>query len=512
MRIVIVEDELRIRQGLAKLIRKINPTYQIVGEAEDGAEGVRVITESRPDLVITDVRMADIDGLEMLSRVGESSTRVRAIVLSAYSDFSYACQAIKLGVSEYLLKPINVCELTRSLKNIEDQISSEKRARQHEDGYSLERMLYSIILGGMVLDADLHVLLARDFHVDAEGVFASVTMYLGSRYEIAGKRLAKWADANMAKRSGFEYRILDMPRTRRIVIVVLNIKDVESTRTWFAGTFMSRLKEMGEKDVCVGWGCFRDLSTLKNGLQQVDGSLDWNIVLGGDDLIVWPDVNGTPVAPMSYPNMIESQVRSSLCCFQKDRYESGIREFLDYFHADNVYSPREIKNAFIRFFWSVFNTAREVEYEKYASLSQQEIFEQITFAITWRELAATANVLLKLFPQKEESISSEGSVVRRAKNVVHEFYSQGISLNEVALKINVTAEYLSAQFHRETGKTFSAYIRDYRIRRAKELLIGTDLKLHKVGEKVGYSDSKYFCRVFREVTGLNPSNYRQINR
>jgi two-component system response regulator YesN len=136
----------------------------------------------------------------------------------------------------------------------------------------------------------------------------------------------------------------------------------------------------------------------------------------------------------------------------------------------------------------------------------------MTFAVTWSELEGAAMTLLELLPRAEESSPGGCSVVRRAQNVVSEFYSQGISLSEVAQKVGVTSEYLSAQFHRETGMTFSAYIRDYRVHKAKELLLGTSLKLYAVGKQVGYRDSKYFCRVFKEVTGQIPSEYRRANR
>ena len=120
--------------------------------------------------------------------------------------------------------------------------------------------------------------------------------------------------------------------------------------------------------------------------------------------------------------------------------------------------------------------------------------------------------LLELFPPKPEASPMDGAISRRAKNLVSEFYSQGITLNEIARRIDVTSEYLSAQFHRETGTTFSAYIRDFRVQKAKELLLGTSLRLYAVGEMVGYRDSKYFCRVFKEVTGQKPSDYRKANR
>jgi two-component system response regulator YesN len=512
MRIVIVEDEPRIREGLARLIRKIDQGYEIVGEAEDGLAGLRIIEERRPDLVITDVRMPDLDGLEMLRRLEEGSVRVKAIILSAFAEFSYACQAIALGVSEYLLKPISVGDLTRSLKKIEGQIATLEQPGRREEGLSLEGALYSIALGGVAVDEEQRAFLERNCGVDAAGCFALAAIYLGAGYAAAWQKVSRHAEAVLSKSSGFEHRLLESPRSGRLLLVAYNIVDVDSTRAWFDACFTPRMRKAGLGDLCVGWGCFRGLDGLREAARRVDACLDWNIVLGSEAMIAWPEAEGTPVVPISYPIQLESAVRSALCSFDRDRYESGILEFLRYLRADRAYSPKEIKQSLIRFFWSALGTAREVEYERYEALAQREILERMTFAVTWSELEGAAMTLLELLPRAEESSPGGCSVVRRAQNVVSEFYSQGISLSEVAQKVGVTSEYLSAQFHRETGMTFSAYIRDYRVHKAKELLLGTSLKLYAVGKQVGYRDSKYFCRVFKEVTGQIPSEYRRANR
>ncbi len=512
MKIAIVEDELRIREGLARLIRRIDPSYEIVGEAEDGLTGIRIITEQRPDLVITDVRMPDLDGLSMLGRLEKESIKVQAIVLSAYSEFSYACQAITLGVSEYLLKPINVGDLTRALKRVEEQIALERQPRRREEGLSLEGVLYSLILGGARVDEDLRSFLTQHWKVKTEGCFALAAIYLGSSYESEAKGMLKRVQAILADAPGFAHRILELAGAKRLVVVALNVEDESALRDWFARSFVPRLREGRQKGICVGWGAFKDIARLRDTMLALDASLDWNIVLGGRDLLVWPDVNRQSTLPLAYPIMVEGAVRTAFCACDRGRYESGIGEFMRYLRGDKVYAPKEIKSALVRFVWSVLNIAREIEYDSYAALDQQKILEEITFAVTWPELEEAGNVLLRLFPRDPGEAQGDGSIIRRAKNLVRELYAQGISLNEVAMKINVTAEYLSGQFHRATGVTFSSYVRSYRVQKAKELLIGTNLKLHAVGEQVGYPDAKYFCRVFREVTGLNPSDYRRANR
>lgn len=93
--------------------------------------------------------------------------------------------------------------------------------------------------------------------------------------------------------------------------------------------------------------------------------------------------------------------------------------------------------------------------------------------------------------------------------MIHEFYQSGITLEEIASKLNITPEYLGTQFHKEMGVNFSTYMKNYRISKAKELLCGTQLKLYEIAEKVGYSDPKYFSKVFKETTGQLPAEYRK---
>lgn len=106
MKFVIVEDEIRIREGILRLLPKLDKENEIVGEAENGLEGLEIIRKEKPDVIITDIRMPLMDGLDMLEKLHEEGCDAKAIVLSAYSEFEYARQAIRLGVTEYLLKPI----------------------------------------------------------------------------------------------------------------------------------------------------------------------------------------------------------------------------------------------------------------------------------------------------------------------------------------------------------------------------------------------------------------------
>lgn len=122
---------------------------------------------------------------------------------------------------------------------------------------------------------------------------------------------------------------------------------------------------------------------------------------------------------------------------------------------------------------------------------------------------AASELMLKIKKQNEDI---ENINVRRAVAIIHEFYRTGITLDEIAVKLGITPEYLGTQFHQEMGVNFSAYIKKYRMNKAKELLLGTQLKLYEIAEMVGYSDAKYFSRVFKAETGQLPAEYRKTHK
>lgn len=133
-------------------------------------------------------------------------------------------------------------------------------------------------------------------------------------------------------------------------------------------------------------------------------------------------------------------------------------------------------------------------------------------AKTENELERIFDKLLCCMNGSEKEAGAVSLAVKKAQSMIHEFYADGITLSEIADRLNLTQEYLGAQFHKELGENFSVYIRNYRLAKAKELLIGTQLKQYEIAEKVGYGDAKYFARVFKECVGISPAEYRKLGR
>ena len=143
-----------------------------------------------------------------------------------------------------------------------------------------------------------------------------------------------------------------------------------------------------------------------------------------------------------------------------------------------------------------------------SQINQQELLSRIMNAKLREELTGASSLVLEKLTGTQDTDTTH-LTVKRMKGMIHEFYQTGIMLDDISRKLDMPPEYLGTLFHRETGTTFSNYVKNYRISKAKELLVGTNLKLYEVAEKVGYSDPKYFSRVFKEITGQLPVEYRR---
>ena len=180
MKIVIVEDEAAIRNGMGNILKKLNPAYELVGKASNGIEGLEMIRKEKPDLVILDIRMPDMDGLEMLKVLRQENNGCRAVVLTAYSDFDYAKTAIELGIENYLLKPVKLKELEETLKLAEKRINEEKEQKKK---YSLESALTLALVETPETDTYMKEQLMEKYGFDADGNLGIFFVWLGERFQ-----------------------------------------------------------------------------------------------------------------------------------------------------------------------------------------------------------------------------------------------------------------------------------------------------------------------------------------
>lgn len=513
MNIVIVEDEIRIRNGLKKLIPKINSNYKIVGEAKNGKDGLEIIKKIKPDLVITDVRMPEMDGLEMIKHLIEGKLDFRTIILSAYSDFQYAKKAIRFGVSEYLLKPIDVGELNSCLKNIENSMIIKEKNEVDSKGLfnSLEDILYSLLFRELPLSNEAKEFLFENYHLSEDCEFVEIITYLGENYSSLVETVVRNIKNIFDEIYYQQYCLIMLEQEKAVLIIIFSESTDLYNERWFQYNAMPLIAGVYKEKMCFGWITAKKLEGLKKSYVLLINNLDWNIVLGWDVLISYSEIQKIQTKLLSYPIEIENQMKNALCSLDLKKLETVVKEFIRYFKQSDNYLPQDIKKSYNRFLWSMLNIANELGVIDSSNFEQQEYLVRIKSAILENELTEVLLLLKERFNKEKFSSGDKISfIIAKAKSLMHEFYRQGITLKEIAEKLDITPEYLSMQFNKEIGTNFSSYLTNYRINKAKGLLIGTELKLYEIADLVGYNDAKYFSRVFKKTTGQLPAEYRNI--
>ncbi len=511
MKVVVVEDEVRIRDGIQGLLEMMGGDFEFAGGAGDGKVGLELIRRENPDIIITDIQMPDMSGLKMLKYLREGGNQAKAVVLSAYSEFEYARQAMKLGVTEYLLKPVSVDEFFRVMNVMKTEIE-KKRMSQPEVLGTLEQILSAVLYGQLKIDETTDAYLRSQYQVDARTPVIEVCVYLGKEYKDKVERAEREWRNLLQDRKELGYCIIRAEYEQALLILFYRYDQPQELERKIQ-FWMLQNRDNSRFQGSIGWICAPQLGKLKEEFEVLYRYMDWNLTLGQDVLISYPKVLQVSTAACVYPIDLENKLKTELCIGNGEQAKDTIERFHSYFRERGLFTPKDMKECYVRFVWSIINIAKEIDMLDYSKLNQQVILDQIMGAKLFRELEETVNELMEKIPLGAKPGEDTAHLtVKRVKSMIHEFYQSGITLDEIADKLNVTPEYLSMQFHKEMGETYSSYLKNYRVGKAKELLLGTQMKQYEVAAEVGYTDSKYFGRVFRECTGYTPAEYRKANK
>ncbi len=511
MKVVVVEDEIRIREGICALIEKMFPEIEIAGSAENGRAGLECIRKSNPDIVIMDIKMPVMDGLEMLSEAQKCGHDPKVVVLTAYSEFSYAQKAVKLGVSDYLVKPIVVQEFAQTMRKVQNLCKQEQKRTPEMMG-NLSNVLLGFLHGTTVLDDSMEKYLEQKFHIQRESPMLEVIIYIGNTYAEEKENQKRRVSKLLEQKTDIEYSLVELEYDSSLLLFLYHYPSRQEIERWYQHEIFRLQNLYQEWQISYGITEIIGIENIKEGYQQLLQYMDWNIVLGNDVLISYPKIRKIQTEVCIYPMELENQTKAALCIGDEKKVLEMIDKFHHYFSDGKVYTPKEIKESYVRFLWNILNIAKEIGSVRYGDINYQSLIDRIMGAKTSSELKNACDIVMDRVGMDQGKMEAISLPVRRARSMIHEFYADGITLAEIADRLNITQEYLGNQFHKELGENFSSYIRNYRIGKAKELLIATQMKQYEIAEKVGYTDAKYFARVFLKTVGMSPAEYRQQNR
>lgn len=263
-------------------------------------------------------------------------------------------------------------------------------------------------------------------------------------------------------------------------------------------------------DITVSIINLNGLVEIKNSLDKLENLSRWTIVLGNDEIVNEELISNLKVSICNYPREIESEVLQAIKNNDYTKLVNINTKFISYLKT-NIYNPMDIIEICCKYVFSILTFSKECNNNLYNELKSEGIFDQIRVSYTLDELKDHLEILIdKVCKKSDEDCSINSLTVRKTVNYIKEYYNDRVSLEEIASGMNITPEYLSRLFTKEIGKSFSDYLKEYRIDKAKKLLVNNKLKIYEIAEKIGYSDPKYFCKVFKELTGMSPKEYAKF--
>jgi two-component system response regulator YesN len=479
MTIVVVEDESIPRDGLVQLISKLDASYRVVGQARNGREGKHVVEELTPDLVITDIKMPEMDGLEMIRCLRAEGCAATFVILSGYAEFEFAKQGIVLGVRDYLLKPISPQEIADALR----KISGDSQASS-----LMTQGLESLPAGALLL------------------FFTSLA------FPDAQKLISRMLKKMAARPGVLTPRVVDRPDPSSLLYHVTSALSFEELVRCLQEAMHLTKEPMLRAGIACSARPFTKGGELKKLASELHRNLKWSTVLAPLTVIHGGLIAATRCPEPEYPERIESLALGALRSENPSAMQTAVEDFRA-FCFSRPYSPARLEEIAFRFFFTIVNLMKEVDYLRFRSMVEIKLLERIEGFRSARELHAIIDDFLSSASStaRAEASGAYSLPVRQTLNYIRTGFRGRISLEGAAGKVGFTPEYLSALFLKETGTNFSVCMTRFRITEAKRLLAAGNARIFEIASEIGFSDAQYFCRVFKKHTGLSPREYSHLH-
>lgn len=501
MRIVIVEDEKKTRLGLENIITKFT-SYQVIASVCDGVEGLNTVCELCPDVVITDIKMPNMDGLTMLEKIRERGLRIRAVLLTGFSEFEYARKSIQLGADDYLLKPLNVEEILEVLEK-----TAEKIARIKKEMVSEDQLLFSM----QNAEEEERELLAKQMEQQMRILHGErISLFLirvSSGMESTINEMVSALEETLPSICLQRYYIFPLLQQKAILIMILDGQQVHYLKELFLMHVIPVIREIGE--CMVGYDEIDQIRALSEKLDEMIHNFEYGFGMDGSGLVDGEYIASVRFEEVEYPERLEQLIRRTVRNGAAEKVRSVAKQFQEQVIESRV-SPQIIKEYTLRFVMAAVNAARDRKNSDELEELYHTLFYNIMESGTKEKLLYEYQKILDgiLYEESGEE-PTENSIILNVIELIRQNYDKDISLSAAAKSVSVSPEYLSRLFTKEMGINFSTFLGDFRISMAKRMLTDEKYRIYEVAEAVGFRDTKYFNKVFRSVTGVSPSDYRK---
>ncbi len=518
LKVLIADDEFTIRNGLNKAVLWDSLNMQVVGLAKDGQEALEMIHTYRPDIVITDIRMPKLDGIQLIEESRQAYKDLQFIILSGHNDFSYAQQAIRYGVKAYLLKPLRLAELIAELKVCSDNI---KIAYDKGKNYgNIEMELYKedskklflnqLIQNEIMSDEKINSKIqSSQMTIKDEPVQVIVFELKQTNIEISKESIEKVIEIIKEVFTDFKNEVWQYNHFQ--IIAIINTESIQTNKSVheYCQECFEKFRLLDEIPIIVGIGDKEE--TLKRSYYSFTKALsaltyklyDTTIQIYNSQIICSkkPEISANNVDV----NPLVEYIRKG----EKEKVSQYCKEFFNILFYVPMPPPSYIKGMCIYLVSDVQKTLKSnyqiVIDELYIKVPFTDLGHITTLDLMEEYIVEYFNNLSEWI--REDMLSQPDSIIIAAKQYIDCNFKNKISATDVANYVNLSVAYFTVYFKTNAGINFRDYLLGKKMDYAKQLLITSNLSISEVGNSVGYDDYRSFYRAFKNHTGETPSEF-----
>lgn len=529
-RVLLVDDEVYARKGLRKLIRWEACGFEVAGEANDGDEACTRIEQLQPDVVITDIRMPETDGLELIRRTVEPNGQVLTkgkqpyfIIVSGYNDFAYAQQAVRYGVQDYILKPIDEIELEGTLRKLAEELNRYKHAEQTRREQEYVRLLDQFIYGEPDSDTVEQWIELTGTHANdplTYLLFENNTPHFrvldNAQEEEPGARNAGDFGRTVQSALGKMYanrsylHVKEHGERIGALLTAEHLRPSSINLHEIAGQMQTCFAEMGHDSVSIYIGkvCYEPL-LIGHAYQTALKAISYKFISEQSGIVLYDDMQHEPIQWVHIDHEKEQEL---LTLMEEQRVQALENALDDWFTGMRTahYAPIAVTSAIHQLISAVLSILKSVE----VNVKEVPSFKPILAWQAEQGTLAEARQLLTVFmldsarKLAEQRQYNHRGAMTKIKNYIEANYSSNISLRSIASEFYMNPVYLGQRFRKVYGVYFNDFLLQLRMEEAKKLLRQTDMRVYEIAARVGFGSSDYFATQFEKTESCAPTEYR----
>jgi YesN/AraC family two-component response regulator len=515
-KIIFIDDEVSILRALPYAIDWGKYNIQIAGTASDGEEGLQLYETVKPNIIIADIKMPDMNGLEFSRRIRERDPRVKIILLSAYGEFEYAQSAMQYKINNYLLKPLDEGKLEKGIQNVLEEIVHETDIDYHIGEYNdsiVEKRLRQIFIKysqtGRISEGERNELDSLIAYFSGTDFFCKLVCIENLTINFEDAEIWSKVKSIFAGTLGKHFSLILLSRNELMLVASRNEflqclqdikKEIENLSSEHGCRIIMGISDSFGKDLikCIDqarnalYDAFYD-EYKKNTYYYTDSFYEDSIQMNNADI----QIGINALVEQGSSQMLTQSLTQQMEALYKNHVKPDM--IYEYLMDQLTY----IKIALTaNYDYKAFNILRDIDIRTFIACgSYRKLFD---FSI--HLINQVRDKLLELMNERPAY-----TVINKAKEYISRNYTnKDLSLAEAAQYAGLSKNHFSRVFHNYTGQTFWSYLTKYRMNIAKELLKQTNLSNFDISQKIGYESEYHFCRKFKEETGTTPQRYRKI--